>query len=197
MPDLENLKKQAKLILRWHRTRHYPVAVQLRELLPRFRNVPDAEILAASAPRSTRSSLARLTDLLYDLEPRFEEANYTRAFTYLRHHLHKRSLIVFFTDVIDPLAQAAVMAELGSLARHHLIICVFMSDAAISAALATEPHTVTDAYRANVALGLSSERRVAKAMLERSGAIVIDVPAKALSTALIDEYLRVKRRGLL
>jgi hypothetical protein len=26
MPNLENLKKQAKLILRWHRERHYPVA---------------------------------------------------------------------------------------------------------------------------------------------------------------------------
>ena len=48
MPDLENLKKQAKLILRWHRERHYPVAAQIRRLLPRFRNVPDAEILAAS-----------------------------------------------------------------------------------------------------------------------------------------------------
>jgi uncharacterized glyoxalase superfamily protein PhnB len=48
MPDLENLKKQAKLILRWHRERHYPVAAQIRELLPRFENVADAEILAAS-----------------------------------------------------------------------------------------------------------------------------------------------------
>jgi hypothetical protein len=47
MPNLENLKKQAKLILRWHRERHYPVAAQIREHLPRFRHVPDAEILAA------------------------------------------------------------------------------------------------------------------------------------------------------
>jgi catechol 2,3-dioxygenase-like lactoylglutathione lyase family enzyme len=47
MPNLENLKKQAKLILRWHRERHYPVAAQVRGLLPRFRNVPDAEIFAA------------------------------------------------------------------------------------------------------------------------------------------------------
>lgn len=47
MPDLENLKKQAKLILRWHREGHYPVAAQIRESIPRFQNVPDAEILAA------------------------------------------------------------------------------------------------------------------------------------------------------
>ncbi len=155
------------------------------------------EILTASAPRSTRSSMARLSDTLYGLEPRFEESNYTRAFAYLRHHLHKRSLIVFFTDVIDPLAQAAVMVEAGSLARHHVLICVFMNDAAVSAALLEEPRTAGDAYRANVALGLSNERRLAKAMLERAGVIVIDVPAAKLTTALIDEYLRVKRRGLL
>jgi uncharacterized glyoxalase superfamily protein PhnB len=48
MPNLENLKKQAKLILRWHRERHYPVAAQIRALLPRFLNMPDAEILAAN-----------------------------------------------------------------------------------------------------------------------------------------------------
>jgi catechol 2,3-dioxygenase-like lactoylglutathione lyase family enzyme len=47
MPNLENLKKQAKLILRWHRERHYPVAAQIRGHLPRFLNMPDAEILAA------------------------------------------------------------------------------------------------------------------------------------------------------
>ena len=47
MPNLENLKKQAKLILRWHRERHYPVAAQIRGLLPRFLNMPDSEILAA------------------------------------------------------------------------------------------------------------------------------------------------------
>jgi len=47
MPNLENLKKQAKLILRWHRERHYPVAAQIRGLIPRFLNMADSEILAA------------------------------------------------------------------------------------------------------------------------------------------------------
>jgi uncharacterized glyoxalase superfamily protein PhnB len=48
MPNLENLKKQAKLILRWHRERHYPVAAQIREHVPRFLNMTDSEILRAS-----------------------------------------------------------------------------------------------------------------------------------------------------
>jgi uncharacterized glyoxalase superfamily protein PhnB len=48
MPNLENLKKQAKLILRWHREQHYPVAAQIRALIPGFSNMPDPQILAAN-----------------------------------------------------------------------------------------------------------------------------------------------------
>ena len=46
MPNLENLRKQAKLVLRWHRDRYYPVAAQIRSVLPRFRQLSDPEILA-------------------------------------------------------------------------------------------------------------------------------------------------------
>jgi hypothetical protein len=54
MPNLENLKKQAKLILRWHRERYYPVAAQIRGLVPRFLNMPDSEILAANLSSAMR-----------------------------------------------------------------------------------------------------------------------------------------------
>jgi catechol 2,3-dioxygenase-like lactoylglutathione lyase family enzyme len=46
MPNLENLKKQAKLVLRWHRDRYYPVAAQIRSGLARFSQMTDPEILA-------------------------------------------------------------------------------------------------------------------------------------------------------
>ena len=46
MPNFENLKKQAKLILRWHRERYYPVAAQIRAALPHYRQMSDPEILA-------------------------------------------------------------------------------------------------------------------------------------------------------
>src|SRR5882762_8579929 len=48
MPNLENLRKQAKLVLRWHRDRYYPVAAQIRSGLPRFGQMTDSEILAHS-----------------------------------------------------------------------------------------------------------------------------------------------------
>jgi uncharacterized glyoxalase superfamily protein PhnB len=47
MPNLENLRKQAKLYLRWHRERHHPVAGQIRAVLPRFKELTDRQILDA------------------------------------------------------------------------------------------------------------------------------------------------------
>jgi uncharacterized glyoxalase superfamily protein PhnB len=45
MPNLENLRKQAKLYLRWHRDGHYPVAAQISTVLPRFKGLSDREVL--------------------------------------------------------------------------------------------------------------------------------------------------------
>jgi catechol 2,3-dioxygenase-like lactoylglutathione lyase family enzyme len=47
MPNIENLKKQAKQYLRWHRERYYPVAARIRAALPRFRHLSDEQILDA------------------------------------------------------------------------------------------------------------------------------------------------------
>jgi catechol 2,3-dioxygenase-like lactoylglutathione lyase family enzyme len=48
MSNLENLRKQAKQYLRWHRDRYYPVAAIIREYVPQFRSLSDREILTAT-----------------------------------------------------------------------------------------------------------------------------------------------------
>jgi catechol 2,3-dioxygenase-like lactoylglutathione lyase family enzyme len=48
MPNLENLKKQAKQYLRWHRERYHPVAARIRAALPRFRHLSDQQVLDAN-----------------------------------------------------------------------------------------------------------------------------------------------------
>jgi catechol 2,3-dioxygenase-like lactoylglutathione lyase family enzyme len=48
MPNIENLKKQAKQYLRWHRERYYPVAARIRTGLPRFRHLSDEQVLNAN-----------------------------------------------------------------------------------------------------------------------------------------------------
>lgn len=45
MSSLENLKKQAKRILRWHHAGYVPVAAEIRASLPRFHTCDDRTIL--------------------------------------------------------------------------------------------------------------------------------------------------------
>src|SRR6185503_5295645 len=46
MLNIEHLRKQAKLYLRWHREHYYPVAARIRAVLPRFSRLTDRETLA-------------------------------------------------------------------------------------------------------------------------------------------------------
>lgn len=57
MPNSENLRKQAKLYVRWHRERYYPVAATIRSFLPRFRDLSDKDVLAADFKLSDAQEL--------------------------------------------------------------------------------------------------------------------------------------------
>lgn len=57
MPNLENLKKQAKQYLRWHRERYHPVAAEIRAALPRFRHLDDHQVLEATFKLSDAQEL--------------------------------------------------------------------------------------------------------------------------------------------
>jgi uncharacterized protein (DUF58 family) len=156
-----------------------------------------ATTLARVLPSTGRKHVADLTDVLSDLEPRFEESDYERVMIDLHRTLSRRSLVVLFTDLFDPVASSAVLAAVGLLVPRHLVLVVLMNDAAIEAALARVPHDVDDAYRAAVAATLADERARAVASLRRRGVLVVDVPAAELTLALLDAYVDIKTRGLL
>jgi uncharacterized protein (DUF58 family) len=153
--------------------------------------------LAVLAPRSGAQHGAALTDALCDIEPHFEESDYERAALELRRGYRKRSLIVLFTDLFDPVASAAVLGSLALLAPHHLVLVVLMNDAALEDAREREPQAVSDVYRAAVATTLAAERARAVALLRGRGIGVVDVPARDLTLALLDTYVDIKARSLL
>jgi catechol 2,3-dioxygenase-like lactoylglutathione lyase family enzyme len=57
VPNFENLKKQAKLYLRWHREGYYPIAAQIRSVLTRYRDLSDRQALACDFKLSDAQEL--------------------------------------------------------------------------------------------------------------------------------------------
>ena len=156
-----------------------------------------SQTLAAVPPANGAAAANAIVDALADLEPQPEEPDYERAALELRRICRKRSLIVVFTDLFDPVASSSVLAALGLLTRHHLVLVALMNDAALADALAAEPHDAGAAYRAALATSLAAEREAAVATLRARGMLVVDVPARELRLATLDAYLDVKTRSLL
>jgi catechol 2,3-dioxygenase-like lactoylglutathione lyase family enzyme len=59
MPNFDNLRKQAKLLVRWHRAGNYSVGGRIRSL-PRYQNLTDVETLALKFPLSEAQEIIAL-----------------------------------------------------------------------------------------------------------------------------------------
>jgi hypothetical protein len=79
MPNIENLKKQAKQYLRWHRERYYPVAPRIRAALPRFRHFSDQQVLDANFKLADAQELFDHRHIQFDCHPGGHARDYSRA----------------------------------------------------------------------------------------------------------------------
>jgi uncharacterized protein (DUF58 family) len=144
-----------------------------------------------------RNPLTRIAATLAQVDARLVEPNYPVAFHYLGRKLRRRSLIVLFTDVVDPAVSAPLLTHIGTTARRHLLLLVALRNTELEATAGTRVGTEADAFRRVAAEELLRERAVALAATRRQGVLVADVPPAAAVPETLARYLDVKRRGLL
>ncbi len=147
------------------------------------------------APKRGKGQFYRMLEALYNIQYEPVEADYARGLTYLATRHKRRSLVVIFTDLVTLDAAKPLIAHLTRLARHHLPLCVVISDPNISGMAEQSPNGSVPIYQRAVAEMLLAERRVVLDTLQRSGVHTIDVPADQLSVAVINKYLELKGRG--
>lgn len=144
-----------------------------------------------------RKSLSRLAEALGQVHARLVEPNYPAAFAYLGRQVRRRSLLVVFTDIIDPLASAAIVSQLSRAADRHLPLVVAIRNPDLEAAAALEPTDEAAVYRRAAAEELLQARATALAAMQRAGVLVADTRPGDAVPAVVNRYLDVKRRGML
>ena len=144
-----------------------------------------------------RNSLNRLAEALGEVHAKMVEPNYPAAFTYLSKQVRKRSLLVLFTDLIDPLASAAVVSQLSRAADRHLPLAVAIRNPDLEAAAAQTATDEATVYRRAAAEELLQARAAALAAMQRAGVLVADTRPGDAVPAVVNRYLDVKRRGML
>ena len=90
------------------------------------------EILTYSPPRGGKAQTLNLLRLAYNLSDAAGDSAYQRAIPYLSRRWTRRSLVVFFTDFVDPEASRPLISQISGLAKKHLVMCVAMADPAVT-----------------------------------------------------------------
>lgn len=148
-------------------------------------------------PRAGTTQLRRFLDATRPIQPGETEADYDDALAFFSRWQTRRSLVVIFTDVLDPDQGRALIRQCVRLRRRHLPLVVTVRDPALDDAANTVPRTGNDAYARAVAGGLIADRDDTLRMLRSSGVETIDADARTLSPRLVNRYLDLKRRARL
>lgn len=152
--------------------------------------------LAVNGIRGT-SGFAMVQKQAAEIDYSTEETNFTLALTTLASQLDRRSLVVIFSDFVDPISAELMLRTVGRLTERHLVLFVLMRDAELETLSDMQPAQAEDVARSVVAGGLLREREVVIARLRRLGAHVIEADYRQIGTTLVQRYLDIKQEDLL
>lgn len=147
--------------------------------------------------RAGTAQLRRFLDATRPIQPGETEADYDDALAFFSRWQTRRSLVVIFTDVLDPDQGKALIRQCVRLRRRHLPLVVTLRDPALDDAANAVPRSGDDAYARAVAGGLIADRDDTLRLLRGSGVETIDADARTLSPRLVNRYLDLKRRARL
>jgi len=152
--------------------------------------------VASGATRGT-ASFATVQRRAAEIDYSTEDANYTLALTTLAARLNRRSLVIIFTDFVDPISAELMLRTVGRLTESHLVLFMLMKDVELEAVADAPPATPEDVARAVTAGALLRERQVVIGRLRMLGAQVIEAVHDRLGPALVERYLTLKREDAL
>jgi uncharacterized protein (DUF58 family) len=155
------------------------------------------DVLAFLPPRKGLDQLRALCTALYRLEAALEESDFGRAVDVAFSRHHRRTLVVLFTDLQDPQTSSRLLARTLALRPRHLPLVVSLLDEDVARAASEEPTEVHQAYVRQVAARLEDDYRRTTTVLRDAGALAVRAPAASFGALAVNEYLRVKSRGLL
>lgn len=147
-----------------------------------------AGVRRSVAPR--RRGTAAVVEALFGLQPLEVDSDFAAAFQQVA--VRKRSIVVVFTDLVDPAASRSLVESLPVLERRHVVLVASSLDEELAAMATASPRGYADVARAAAALALLDEHREVVRRLTVLGAQVVVAAPHRLGTACVTAYGRLK-----
>ena len=147
------------------------------------------------APKSGKKQFLTMLETIYALPVHPVEPDFEEAFKYLASKQRKRALIILFTDILDNDSAEGIATYVTQLSRHHLVVCVTLTDSGIVELAEQGTKDSKSVYQKAIAERLLQEKHATLEILRRRGVITIDVPAHQLTMAVVNKYLELKAKS--
>src|SRR5262249_36346524 len=138
-----------------------------------------------------------LTRAVHAVDAGFAATDYRSAMVFLKTQVKARSLLVLFTNVLDPRSARDLAGAVRSLLPRHLPLCVLMQDEDIEDLATAQPRARGDLFTTAAAAESLLWRDGIVRTLRNAGALVLDAPPAQVTPLLVKRYLEVKARRLL
>jgi uncharacterized protein (DUF58 family) len=154
-------------------------------------------IIGELPPIKGKGTINKVSNFVTKLKPEFVESNYRLILGYLRTRIRKRSLIIFFSDMIDDINYTLFKKHLSFLNKRHNTLFILLRDTILMECAEKVPASATELYVSASARDMFLRRRDAIAKLKLSGISVLDVLPQQVTPQLVDKYFEIKSRGLI
>lgn len=143
---------------------------------------------------------AAFRDSLYDLHARPDPPDFADVFADLGNRLRQRALLLFLTDLDDPVLADQFCEEIKPFAHRHVVLVGQLQAPGIAPVFTdrqTPPATDTDAYARLAGHLLWHGARQTGNRLRAQGIHWVSSPSESLVAEMVSSYLNIKRRQLL
>ena len=140
--------------------------------------------------------LRQIVEALAQARAEASEADHLRATATLNRWQPRRALILWITDLAETAMRPEVIDGAMQLLHRHLLLFVAMAQPDVAAIANMRPGTVEQMFRASAAQELIIRRELLLARLREQGALTIDLDPAQLTSAVLNQYLKVKERAM-
>lgn len=187
LPKIDH-KINAALALAW-------AGVQSGDLVGMF--AFDARPRLFVPPASGQKAFAQLRTHTAALEYQSVQANHTLALSHLYQRLQKRSLIVIFSDFVDPFTAELLLDHMAVLQKRHVVIFVSLRDPLLERLARAKTASMDDVARSVSATNLLHERRTVFEKMSAMGVHVLEADPGGVTPRLLSLYLDIKAREVI
>jgi uncharacterized protein (DUF58 family) len=136
-----------------------------------------------------------LIDHLAEVREEATESDHLLAAARLLADQHRRSLIVWLTDLAETAMTPEVVDAAMSMTPRHLVLFVVIGQPDLAGMASREPTRESEMFQVAAAQEVLHRRELLLARLRDRGVLALETQSATLSTTVVNSYLALKERG--